>query len=219
MFAERDLDAPSLWNQVKSTRCGGWGSCSASCWQEMALLHTLPVGELKWKEWKVNIIYIWPKFLYKLTCVRICISFFLTRTWHASLNVFQMREEIAGKPSLTFGAHANPKMEQLAIMYHRQWNHTFLEKHLMVTWRGLKFYLNAFKAAVFIGNILGKFVPLLSILQHTKNFTNSSEIQVLLAFPLNHDASLDLIYYWCWINRSSCEQSSAQSSNSSPRGF
>lgn len=80
---------------------GGWGCCSASWWQEMALLLMLPVGELKQREWKVNNIYIWPKFLYKLSCVRICISFFLTRTWYTSLNVFQMREEIAGKPSLT----------------------------------------------------------------------------------------------------------------------
>lgn len=169
------------------------------------------------KEWNVNNIYIWPKLLYKLSCVRICISFFWTLTWYTSVTVFQMREETAGKPSLTSGAHANPNMEELSIMYHRQWNHTFLEKQLMVTWHCLKLYLSGFKAAVFIGSILGKFFSLLSILHHTKNFITSSEIQVVLAFPLSHDARLDLIYYWCWINRGCCEQSSAPTIG--PNGF
>lgn len=149
--------------ESRARDAGGWGCCSTSCWQEMVLLLTQPVGELKRKEWKVN-IYIWPKFLYKLSCVRICISFFLTRTWYTSLtvclHVFQMREGIAGKPLLTSGAHANPNMEQLTIMYHRQWNYSFLEKHLMVNWHCLKLHLNGSKAAVFIGNVLGKFFPL-----------------------------------------------------------
>lgn len=103
-FKSRALDA------------GGWGCCSTSCWQEMALLLMLPVGELKLKEWKVNNIHILPKFLYKLSCVRIYIGSFLTWTWYTSLTVFQMGEEIAGKPSLTSEDHANPNMEQLTII-------------------------------------------------------------------------------------------------------
>lgn len=111
-----------------------------------------------------------------------------------------MGEEIAGKPSLTSRDHANPNMEQLTIMSMKAPD----------GYLALFKIIFAFKAAVSIGNILGKFFSLLSILHHTKNFTTSSEIQVLLAFPLDHDASLDLVQLdWCWINRGYCEQSSA----------